>query len=117
VSGVSTEALIGVNGIAGYMAPNSGTSTTYGLGTTLFTNTILNNGGNGSYVWVILQGFVPGGVATDSATVAGDALRGAATNFATARTAAASAPLGRTLSWALTAYASGFCDALAVITP
>lgn len=117
VSGVSTEALIGVNGVAGYMAPNSGTSTTYGLGTTAFTATILNNGGNGSYVFVILQGFVPGGVATDAATVAGDAIKGAATNFATGRTAANTAPTNKVLAWALTAYATGFCDQQACIIP
>jgi hypothetical protein len=116
VSGVSTESVGGVNFVAGWMAPNSGTSTTYGLGTTAFTNTILNNGGNGSYVFVILQGFVPGGVSATS-TVAGDVLIGAATNFTTARVAAGTAPTNTVAGYALTAVSGGFSDVKAVIIP
>jgi hypothetical protein len=116
VSGVSTESVGGVNFGGGWMAPNSGTSTTYGLGTTLFTNTILNNGGNGSYVFIILQGFVPAGVSATS-VVAGDVLIGAATNFTTARVAAGTAPTNKVLGYALTAVSSGFSDVQAYVLP
>ncbi|HXN71542.1 MAG TPA: hypothetical protein VN861_03200 [Candidatus Acidoferrales bacterium] len=116
VSGVSTESVGGVNFAAGWMAPNSGTSTTYGLGTTLFTNTILNNGGNGSYVFIILQGFVPGAVSATS-VVAGDYLIGAATNFTTARSAAGTAPPNTPMGVAITAVSGGFSDVKAVLIP
>jgi hypothetical protein len=116
VSGVASESVGGINLVAGWMAANSGTSTTYGLGTTLFTNTILNNGGNGSYVFVILQGFVPGAVSATS-VAAGDYLIGATGNFTTARTAANTAPPNTPLGLALTAVSGGFSDVKAVLIP
>lgn len=63
VSGVYSEGNVSGTGssvsAAGWLLPNSGTVAGVGVGTTLFTNTILNNGGLGSYVWIALRGFVP----------------------------------------------------------
>lgn len=66
VTGKASEALIASKSVsvAGWLLPNSGTGTN-GLGTTLFTNTILNNGGSlspaagGSYVFIAIKGFLP----------------------------------------------------------
>jgi hypothetical protein len=44
---------------AGWLLPNAGTVSGVGAGATLFTATLLNNGGLGSYVWVGIQGFIP----------------------------------------------------------
>jgi hypothetical protein len=53
---------------------------------TTITATILNNGGNGSGVWICINGFVKG-AAAPAATVAGDMLVGSA-DFAWARSTA-----------------------------
>ena len=61
VSGTFTEGVVASSAAsqAGWLLPNSGTVSGIGAGTTLFTNTLLNNGGNGSFVWIGLQGFIP----------------------------------------------------------
>jgi hypothetical protein len=56
VSGRYSEATTtGSSAIAGWLLPNSGTVAGIGLGTTVFTNTILN----GNWVFIAVEGFVP----------------------------------------------------------
>jgi len=43
---------------AGWLLPNTGSVAGVGVGTAI-SATILNNGGNGSYVWIGLQGYIP----------------------------------------------------------
>lgn len=120
VSGVNTEALggggasAGLNSIAGWLLPNTSTGQ-YGIGAG-FTNTVLNNGGNGSYVWIGLAGFIPGAIAAAS-TAIGDAVIAAAGNFTTGRTAAGTAPTNKVLGWALSAVSGGLADVKADILP
>jgi hypothetical protein len=61
VTGKFSEGVVASNAtsIAGWLLPNSGTVAGIGAGTTLFTATLLNNGGNGSFVWIGLSGFIP----------------------------------------------------------
>jgi hypothetical protein len=86
VSGVYSEGIVAGTGsstsFAGWLLPNSGTVTGIGLGTTLFTNTILNNGGNGSYVFIALAGFVPSAYLAAGSLY--NALYGTSGNFAVA---------------------------------
>lgn len=74
VSGAFADGVVASNSasVAGWLLPNSGTVSGYGAGTTLFTATLLNNGGNGSYVWIGLQGFIP--KAFSGSATAGQAL-------------------------------------------
>lgn len=110
VTDVQSESLLGnANGIAGWLMPN-----TTALGTTAFTITVLRNGGNGSYVFIGLQGFIAGAVSVGS-TAAGDALIGSGTAWTPARVAAGTAPTNVVGAWALTAVASGLSDIEAVL--
>lgn len=115
VSGSTTDALgTSVNMAAGWMLPNTSTGAT-GAGAG-FTNTVLNNGGNGSYVFIALAGFIPGAISVGS-TAIGDALIGAATNFTVARVAAGTAPTNKVLGWAMSAVSGGLSDVMANIIP
>lgn len=60
VSGTFSEGVMASksDSAAGWLLVNTGTVTGVGVGTAI-TATILNNGGNGSYVWIGLQGYVP----------------------------------------------------------
>lgn len=59
VSGAFAEGVVASNATsaAGWLAVNTGTGVV-GVGTAI-TATILNNGGNGSYVWIVIDGFLP----------------------------------------------------------
>jgi hypothetical protein len=61
VTGTFAEGVVASNAtsIAGWLLPNSGSVAGIGAGSTLFTATLLNNGGLGSFVWIGLQGFIP----------------------------------------------------------
>lgn len=61
VTGTFAEGVVASNAtsVAGWLLPNSGTVAGIGAGSTLFTATLLNNGGLGSFVWIGLQGFIP----------------------------------------------------------
>jgi len=114
VSGVSTESVGGVNMVAGWLLPNTSTGAT-GAGAG-FTNTVLNGGGNGSYVFIGLLGFIPGCVAA-AGTAAGDAIIGLATNFAVNHIASGTAPTNKVLGWAMSAVSGGLCDVMAYVSP
>lgn len=85
VSGVSTEAFAGgmAGALAGFMMVNSTDLTT-------LTATLLNNGGNGSGVWVCIGGFVKNAFTTVG--TAGTMLVGAAGNWVMAAATATFAP-------------------------
>lgn len=113
VSGVSTESIGGITCCAGWLLPST-VSTGAGSG---FTNTVLNNGGNGSYVWIGLAGFIPGAISATS-VVAGDGLVPAATNFAVARAASPTIyNVSKLIGIALTAVSGGLSDIIAQLAP
>ena len=101
VSGVSTESLLGLNGVAGYLMLNTTALTT-------LTNTILN----GSLCLIQVAGFLKGAIAPGGTPGVGNSIIGAATNFASAGIAAGTAATYRTLGIQATAVASGVCDVL-----
>jgi hypothetical protein len=98
---------------AGWMLPNSGTVTGVGLGTTAFTATILNNGGNGSYVFVAVQGFVPS--AKIAAGSQGNFLYGATGNFTCAAIADGSSITAKGIGYVYSAVTSNIGDVLATV--
>jgi hypothetical protein len=101
VSGVSTESLLGLNGVAGYLLLNSTDLST-------LTNTILNS----SICLIQVAGYLKGAVAPGGTPGVGNPIIGAATNFASAAIAAGTAPTYRTLGIQQTAVAGGVCDVL-----
>jgi hypothetical protein len=62
VSGKFTEGMVAATGnasaVAGWLCPNTGSVAGVGVGSAI-TATILNNGVNGSWVWIAVSGFVP----------------------------------------------------------
>ena len=79
-------------GVAGWMLPNSGTVTGVGVGTTLFTSTILLNGGLGSWVFVAVDGFVPKAYLANG--TAGNSVCGASGDWTVAVTTTILRPCG-----------------------
>lgn len=115
VSGVFSEGNPAATGssqsIAGWLLPNSGVVAGVGLGTTLFTNTILNNNGLGSYVWIGLLGFIPKafvGVLTQGTLVSG-----VAGNWVTAAAVATTQTAGKIVGVTATTVS----DIVALIDP
>jgi hypothetical protein len=97
------------NSLAGLLMPNT---------TDLpnLTATILNNGGNGSGVWICIGGFVKAATSI-AATAVGDTLVGSGTAFTPARVASGTAPTFTKTMTALTAIAGGVSDVLVNIVP
>ena len=85
---------------------------------TTVTATLLNNGGNGSGIWICIGGFVKG-CTTVAATAAGDTLVGGGGTAFTPSThiAAGTAPTFTKTLTALTAVASGVSDVIVNIVP
>ena len=105
VTGVESESLLGLNGIAGYLMLNTTSLPT-------LTATLLNGtSANPSQVIIQVGGYLVGGIAPAS-TVAGDWIIGAAGNWTPARVAAGTAPGYRPYGVAATAVASGLCNIL-----
>lgn len=100
VSGVESESLLGLNGIAGYLMVNT-------TDLTSLTAAMLN----GSQTFIQVAGYLIGGIAPAS-TVAGDWIIGASGNFLPARVASGTAPGFRTYGVAATAVASGLANIL-----
>lgn len=98
VSGVESESLIGLNGIAGYLMVN--TTSYSGLSATLL---------QGAQVLIAVAGRLVGGVSPAS-IVAGDYIIGASGNWTPARVAQGTAPGYKTYGVAETAVASGLCN-------
>ena len=105
VTGVESESLLGLNGIAGYLMLNTTSLTT-------LTATLLNGtAANPSQVIIQVGGYLVGGVAPAS-TVAGDWIVGAAGNWTPARVAQGTAPGYRSYGVAATAVSGGLCNIL-----
>lgn len=100
VSGVESESLIGLNGIAGYLMVN--TTSYSGLTAAQL---------QGAQVLIAVAGRLVGGV-SPAAIVAGDWIVGLNGNWTPARVAQATAPGYRTFGVAETAVASGLCNIL-----
>lgn len=100
VSGVESESLLGLNGIAGYLMVNT-------TDLTSLTAAMLN----GSQTLIQVAGYLINGIAPAS-TVAGDWIIGASGNFLPARVASGTAPGFRTYGVAATAVASGLANIL-----
>lgn len=105
VTGVESESLLGLNGIAGYLMVNT-------TDNPQLTATLLNGtAANPSQVIIQVGGYLTGGVAP-AATVAGDWILGKAGNFVPDRIASGTAPGYRTFGVAATAVASGLANIL-----
>ena len=116
VSGVYTEGLVSGTGssisAAGWLLPNSGTVTNVGLGTTLFTATILNNSTLGSWVWIGLQGFIPSAYLSAGALYNG--VYGSAGNWVVTAQAAGSIAY-KNMGFILATPSSNIADILATL--
>lgn len=109
VSGASADGLGGVASLAGIMMLNTTDLST-------ITNTLLQNGGNGSGVWICIGGFVKAATSITS-TVAGSLQIGSGTAFTPAYLAAgASITYVRNAS-ALSSLSGGTADVFVNITP
>jgi hypothetical protein len=97
VSGTPTDGIIG-SVTAGSAQDVAGVMMVNGTDLTSLTATLLNNGGNGSGIWMCIGGFVKA-LAVTSAAVAGDSLFGnlqsAGTQWTPFRLAAAAAVLAK----------------------
>lgn len=100
VTGVSTESVAGLNGLAGYLLPNSTDITGLTAAQLQLGQCLIQVGGQ------ITAAVSP------AAIVAGDWIIGAAGNFTPARVASGTAPGVRTAGVALSAVAAGLCDIL-----
>jgi hypothetical protein len=114
VSGQQSEAVgtIGASAIAGWLLPNSGAVAGIGAGATLFTATLLNNGGNGSFVWIGLTGFIPSAFVSSAAQ--GNLVYGSG-NFAVTAIADGSNITHRAAGYVWGAAASNIADVLATV--
>jgi len=110
VTGVFSEGIPASTGnassVAGWMLINNGTGT-YGVGTTLLTNTLLN----GNYVFIGISGFIPG--AYLAAGAQGNGLVGASGNF----TVAVVTGVLRPFAYVIGSVSSNIGDILATLPP
>lgn len=110
VSGAIADGVTGTaSDFAGYLMPNT-------TDLSVLTNTILNNAGLGSGVWICIGGFVKA-AASVASTAVGDTLVGSATAFTPARVASGTAPTFVRNATALTAVASSASDVVVNIAP
>jgi hypothetical protein len=110
VSGAIADGLTGTaNSLAGYMMINTTDLTT-------ITATILNNGGNGSGVWICIGGYVKAATAITS-TAVGDSLVGGATAFTPVRVASGTAPTFVKYATAQTNLSGAVADVVVNIVP
>lgn len=116
VSGKNTEALTGAGATAGagWLLPNTGTATGTGIGTAI-SATILNNGGNGSWVWIAIAGFVPAAYVGGSAAVSNTLTFATGTDFTPGQIASGSAITNKIAGWVWTTPASSIADVLVTV--
>lgn len=112
VSGAFAESFAASNPTyaAGFLLPNTGTVAGVGVGTAI-TATILNNGGNGSYVWIGLAGFIP------SAYVAGASQGNPVMGTTGAFTVAITTTVLRTAGFVWGTVTSNIADIVANVIP
>lgn len=114
VSGTFAEGVVASKSVsaAGWLLPNAGTVAGIGAGSTLFTATLLNNGGLGSFVWIGLAGFIPScflnaGAVNNALWASGD--------FATTGIADGSTINERIIGYAIGTVTSNIGDVLATV--
>jgi hypothetical protein len=97
VTDLSTSSATGtLNSVAGWLLPN-----TTALGSTAFTITVLNGGGNGTYVFIGLQGWI-GGCFIGASCTKGYGLIGSSTAWTPTQLASATtAPTSKLLGYCL----------------
>jgi hypothetical protein len=112
VSGAFAESFAASNPTyaAGFLLPNTGTVTGIGVGSAI-SATILNNGGNGSYVWIGIAGFVPS--AYVAALAQGNPFMGGTGAF----TPVITTTVLRTIGWVWGAVTSNIADVVLGIVP
>ena len=99
VTGLYSEALVGINGVAGWLLYNT-TVNTAAVATDI----------NGNYCWIQVGGLLVGAWVT-TAAASGASIYGAASTFgATGTTAANTAPPNVVAGWSLAASASNLVD-------
>jgi hypothetical protein len=118
VSGVFTEGLPSSTGgsaaTAGWLLPNAGTVAGIGAGSTAFTNTVLNNGGNGCYVYIGVSGFIPSAALTAGSQ--GNMVYGSTGNWTvTAVAEGGTAPAQKLAAWVWGAVTSNIGDIQAIL--
>lgn len=101
VTGTLSEAVAGVNSIAGLMLLNS-------VSLSGFTATVLN----GNFIWIALVGFVAAMTSVGQTFAAGDAIIGLTGNFVVGKTVAGTAPTNLPLGFAQSATASSLVDVM-----
>jgi len=111
VSGVFSEGAYGGSAsvAAGWLLPN-----TTSIGTS-FTNTFLNNGGSGSYVFIALTGFVPGAYITSGSQ--GNLVYGSSGNWTVTSIADGSNVTHRIMGYVWRTPVTSLGDVLAVLPP
>jgi hypothetical protein len=117
VSGQASEATGGATGspsnAAGWLLPNTGSVAGVGVGSAI-SAAILNNGGNGSYVFIGLQGFIPScSLAVGAVTNALQA--SAASAFTVTATAVGTAPPNKVIGYVWGTVTSAIGDVLATV--
>ncbi len=103
VTGVESESLLGLNGIAGYLQPNTTAMPS------LTATTLNGTATKPSQVFIQVAGLCINAV-SPAAIVAGDWIIGAAGNFTPGRVAQGTAPGYRTFGFAATAVVAGLCN-------
>lgn len=101
---------------AGWLAPNTGSVAGIGVGSAV-SATILNNNGNGSWVFIILSGLVPSAYLS-AGTTAGlqlSASAAATTAFSVVATAVGTANVNKTIGYTLAAPSSNIGDVMATL--
>lgn len=101
VTGTLSEAVAGVNSIAGLMLLNS-------VSLSGFTATVLN----GNFIWIAVSGFVAAMTSVGKTFAAGDAIIGLAGNFVVDKVSAGTAPTNLPLGFAQSATASNLVDVM-----
>jgi len=120
VSGSDTDSLgsatIAPSFCAGWLPLNTGSVSGIGVGS-LISATILNNGGNGSYVWLILAGFIPSAYLSTGATAGLQLSMAASANWSVVATAVGTPAVNKVIGYTMTAPSSNIGDVYACILP
>jgi hypothetical protein len=120
VSGSATDSLgsatVAPSFCAGWLPLNTGSVTGVGVGSAI-SATILNNSGNGSYVWLILAGFIPSAYLSAGTTAGLQLSAAASANWSVVATAVGTAAVNKPIGYTLAAPSSNIGDVMACLLP
>lgn len=120
ISGSATDSLgsatVAPSFCAGWLPLNTGSVAGVGVGS-LISATILNNGGNGSYVWIILAGFIPSAYLSTGSTAGLQLSAAASANWSVVATAVGTANVNKPIGYTLAAPSSNIADVMACVLP